>query len=88
MTKDPWEDPTAEYVRAVVGKYSYENPMHLECFVANLATHKITLKSATELMMNKFFNDKLCCYCGVKLQCSCSPYKVSDPTTGKCSHAN
>lgn len=72
-----------EYIRARQHTTTYDRFMHNECYVPLKEGKGIW----PEIMANNYLRDKTCNKCGVKLQCSCSPYKVSEPKTGNCPHA-
>jgi hypothetical protein len=69
----------AEYVRGYLNN-KYPQFTHIECEPTD---KKAKWKS---YLMNDFFKDTFCSRCGVKLQCKCSPFKVSEANTGDCKH--
>jgi hypothetical protein len=43
-------------------------------------------RNLRQYMMNNFFRGVTCSRCGVKLQCKCNPYRISEAETGDCKH--
>lgn len=39
-----------------------------------------------QLLVNNWLKFQICKKCNVKLQCSCSPFKATDPGETKCTH--
>ena len=78
----PPNRPVAEFVYGH-NLNRFPKYFHKECF-----EKAGELKWKTQFMMDAFFKDIRCTYCGVKLQCTCKPWRISEPETGECKHAD